>query len=71
MTLKECSIHHLPEEPVPVQPRSRCPECGYRTHHLNFTHCLVCGHRVLIEAPEPHWRCSACAGHGPQKEKVP
>jgi rubrerythrin len=36
------------------------------THRVQFDHCTQCGHRMLIEEPEPHWRCPLCQ---PAREK--
>jgi DNA-directed RNA polymerase subunit RPC12/RpoP len=60
MIVHECPYHHVPMRVVPAEPRSRCPGCGYMTHRVQFDHCIQCGHRMLIEEPEPHWRCPLC-----------
>jgi DNA-directed RNA polymerase subunit RPC12/RpoP len=66
MIAHECSLHHVPMEVIPAEPRSRCPGCGYLTHHLQFAHCPECGHRLLIEEPEPRWHCPECS---PKRER--
>jgi hypothetical protein len=55
-----CPRHQVAMEIVPADPRSRCPACGYLTHHLQFDHCPECRQRMLIEEPEPHWHCPLC-----------
>lgn len=60
MTLPECPRHHVRMEIVPSEPLSRCPNCHYMTHHLQFEDCPECGRRMEIEEPEPRYRCPAC-----------
>ena len=56
-----------PLELVPAEPRSRCPNCHYMTHHLRFDLCPECGSRMEIEQPEPtttrsgHWSLASRA----------
>jgi predicted RNA-binding Zn-ribbon protein involved in translation (DUF1610 family) len=60
MTVQICPHHRVAMEIVPAEPRSRCPNCGYMTHHLQFENCRECGRRMQIEEPEPHWHCPLC-----------
>jgi ribosomal protein S27AE len=72
MTVQLCPYHRVVMEIVPAEPRSRCPNCGYMTHHLQFEHCRQCGHRMQIEEPEPHWHCPLCVPAGKTgNEEVP
>jgi DNA-directed RNA polymerase subunit RPC12/RpoP len=65
----KCSIHHVPLEMTPAEPRSRCPNCHYMTHHLRFDLCPECGRRMEIEQPEAAWRCPMCTKATLAREK--
>ena len=60
MSVRCCPVHHVPLEVVPAQPMSRCPNCHYMTHHLQFAECPECGRRLQIEAAEPREQCPVC-----------
>jgi hypothetical protein len=71
MSVQECARHHVAMELVPAEPRSRCPNCHYMTHHLQFDFCPTCGRRMQIEEPEPHWRCELCyASAAPKRDET-
>lgn len=64
MTAPECPRHHVPMELLPSELVARCPNCGYRTSHVQFEHCPQCRRKLEIEEPEPRWRCPLCVAAG-------
>lgn len=66
MTARLCPRHRVPMELRPAEPRARCPNCGYTSHHLHFEQCRECGRPMVIEEPEPRWHCRLCV---PSKEE--
>jgi Raf kinase inhibitor-like YbhB/YbcL family protein len=61
MAAPECPRHDVPMELLPSEPVARCPNCGYRSYHVQFEHCPQCRRKLEIEAPEPRWHCPLCA----------
>ena len=60
MNTPVCAYHRAAMVLVPADTRSRCPGCGALSHHVQFEQCRECGHRMVVELPEPRWACPLC-----------